>query len=451
MDARSAELLEFPRVRARLAAYAAFAPSRRLALALEPSGDPVVVARRLDETDEARWLLSVRPDVGIGGARDIGPGVARAARGGRLEPGELLAIVETLVAAGRLADALRRAGAAAAPRAVPRASSRCPSLRARLEASVDPAGEILDTRLAGARWPAPRRAASPTSGCAAAWRRSSTADARERAPGAPRHAAQRPLRRSRCARTPRAGQGHRPRPVGQRPDALHRAARRRRARQRLARGPAGGPGGGGAHPRRALGARRRRRRRRSRETSTPWPASTSGLCRARLADGAGRRPRRRPARERQHHPAVGAPPRPAGPVVPIDVRLGGDYTALVITGPEHRRQDGGPAHRRPARAHAPVGPARARRRRQRAADLPRRARRHRRRAVRGPVAVHLQRPPAHHHAHRGRWPGEGMPRAARRAGRRHGPDRGLGARPGAPRPLHPRRARSSWRRRTTPS
>ena len=144
MDARSADLLEFPLIRARLAAYAAFDPSRRLALAVEPSGDPVVVARRLDETDEARWLLSVRPDIGIGGARDIGPIVTRAARGGRLDPGELWAIVETLVAAGRLADALREVERPLL-HALYRGLDPVSSLRVRLEASVDPSGEVLDT------------------------------------------------------------------------------------------------------------------------------------------------------------------------------------------------------------------------------------------------------------------------------------------------------------------
>ena len=144
MDARSAELLEFPLVRVRLAAYAAFEPSRGLALAVEPSADPVVVARRLDETDEARWLLSVRPDIGIGGARDIGPIVTRAERAGRLDPAELWAIVETLMAAGRLADALREVERPLL-HALYRSLDPVPALRARLEASVDPSGEVLDT------------------------------------------------------------------------------------------------------------------------------------------------------------------------------------------------------------------------------------------------------------------------------------------------------------------
>src|SRR5688500_2418195 len=106
-DERSQELLEFPQIRARLAAHTAFGPSRRLAETLSPSSDPVVAARQLDETDEARDCLGQRPDAGVGSARDIGPVIGRANRGGRLSGTELLAVLETLTAAGRLADALR--------------------------------------------------------------------------------------------------------------------------------------------------------------------------------------------------------------------------------------------------------------------------------------------------------------------------------------------------------
>ena len=91
MDTRSADLLEFPLIRERLAAYAAFAPSQRLAAAVEPAVDPIIVTRRLDETDEARWLQQEHPQVGVGGARDIAPVLARASRGGRLDPPELWA------------------------------------------------------------------------------------------------------------------------------------------------------------------------------------------------------------------------------------------------------------------------------------------------------------------------------------------------------------------------
>lgn len=153
MDTRSAELLEFPLIRARLAAYAAFEPSRRLAAAVEPASDPVIVTRRLDETDEARWLLSEKPSVGVGGARDIAPVLARATRGGRLDPGELWAVVETIIAAGRLVDGLRELDRPLL-HALYRSIDPLPALRTRLEASVDPSGEVLDTAspaLAGLR------------------------------------------------------------------------------------------------------------------------------------------------------------------------------------------------------------------------------------------------------------------------------------------------------------
>ncbi|MEO6350666.1 MAG: endonuclease MutS2 [Candidatus Limnocylindrales bacterium] len=142
-DARSQELLEFPLIRARVADHTAFAPSRRLAEGLDPSSDPVVVKRMLDETDEARDLLSRRPDVGVGGARDIGQLVLRARRRGRLSGTELLEILDTLVAAGRLADVLRTERPPLLHE-LGRSIKPLPQLRARMEQSLDPGGELLD-------------------------------------------------------------------------------------------------------------------------------------------------------------------------------------------------------------------------------------------------------------------------------------------------------------------
>ncbi|MEO7118663.1 MAG: endonuclease MutS2, partial [Candidatus Limnocylindrales bacterium] len=142
-DAKSQALLEYPIIRARLAAHAAFGPSRRLAEELRPSSDPVVVKRSLDETDETRDLLSQRSDVGVGGARDIGPAVERAVRGGRLDPSELLDVAMTLIAATRLSDALR-AEHRPLLHELGRGIHPLASLRTRLEASIDPSGELLD-------------------------------------------------------------------------------------------------------------------------------------------------------------------------------------------------------------------------------------------------------------------------------------------------------------------
>jgi DNA mismatch repair protein MutS2 len=152
-DARSQTLLEFPLIRARVAGYAAFAPSRRLAEQMDPSSDAVIVKRLLDETDEARELVSRRPDAGIGGARDIGQLVLRARRRGRLSGSELLEILNTIVAGGRLADILREERQPLVHE-LGRSIRPVPQLRARLENSLDPAGELLDSAspaLAGLR------------------------------------------------------------------------------------------------------------------------------------------------------------------------------------------------------------------------------------------------------------------------------------------------------------
>jgi DNA mismatch repair protein MutS2 len=143
-DAKSQALLEFPELRRRLAAHTAFGPSRRLAESLQPTSDPVIVKRALDETDEARGFLASRPDAGVGGARDIAGPIERAVRGGRLDPQELLDILVTLEAAGRLADALREEERPLL-HALARRNQPLPAVRGRLEASIDPNGELLDS------------------------------------------------------------------------------------------------------------------------------------------------------------------------------------------------------------------------------------------------------------------------------------------------------------------
>jgi DNA mismatch repair protein MutS2 len=153
VDARSVAILEFPLVRERLAERTSFGPSRRLAEQLAPQSDPVLVARGLDETDEARALIEERAGVGIAGARDIGPAIERAARGGRLDPDQFLDVWSTLDAAAglkpHLADARRPL-----QRDLGRQLHPLPAITSTLARSFDPAGELLDTaspRLGGLR------------------------------------------------------------------------------------------------------------------------------------------------------------------------------------------------------------------------------------------------------------------------------------------------------------
>ncbi|MGD0249025.1 MAG: endonuclease MutS2 [Candidatus Limnocylindrales bacterium] len=153
LDRRSLAILEYGLVRARLAAATGFAPGRRLADALEPSTEAVIVARGLEETSQARAFIAEHPGAGIGGSKDIAPWIERAARGGRLDPTHFLDIAATLEAASRLGDALsgdRRP----LLRDLARDIHALPSLRHTLERSFDPTGELLDTaspRLGGLR------------------------------------------------------------------------------------------------------------------------------------------------------------------------------------------------------------------------------------------------------------------------------------------------------------
>ena len=167
VDPRSAELLELPAVRERLAGLTAFAGGRELALALTPSADPGEVAGRAAETEEALRLR----DLGVGGpggASDLRPATAAAARDAALEAEALAEVLATVriwleardAVAGHGEEAPRLAAALAAPDV---AAAR--RVEAALERALDPRGGLLDTaspELASARrrLAAARRAAA---------------------------------------------------------------------------------------------------------------------------------------------------------------------------------------------------------------------------------------------------------------------------------------------------
>lgn len=101
MDTKSLSVLEYPKVLARLAEFCDFSASADLARALSPTPDYNEAVERLAATTEARRLLSIH-EINIGGARDIREQVDLCARGGLLEPRELLDIQATLEAMARL-------------------------------------------------------------------------------------------------------------------------------------------------------------------------------------------------------------------------------------------------------------------------------------------------------------------------------------------------------------
>jgi len=99
---RDLELLEFHKVRETLAGFTSFSASRELALNLVPLLDEEKVRLRLNESAEARRLLSLSPDTDVGEVTDIRETVKMAALGKVLPPKSLLEIQKTLSAAHRL-------------------------------------------------------------------------------------------------------------------------------------------------------------------------------------------------------------------------------------------------------------------------------------------------------------------------------------------------------------
>jgi len=136
--------LEFAAIVEELAGLTAFPPSRDLAEATLPMADAVHIGFLHDQTDEATRLLEEQSQATIGGARDVRQALERARRGGRLSPADLLEIADTLRATGLFAARLAdwRGTHLAAVRAD---LDDAPPLRARIERTVDEAGEILDS------------------------------------------------------------------------------------------------------------------------------------------------------------------------------------------------------------------------------------------------------------------------------------------------------------------
>jgi DNA mismatch repair protein MutS2 len=107
MDSKTLSVLEYPKVLDRLKTFCDFSASMELALSLEPTDSYDLALTRLEETSEARKLFSIQ-DLGIGGAHDIRAAADLAARGGVLDPQQLLDIKSTLISSRELKKSLER-------------------------------------------------------------------------------------------------------------------------------------------------------------------------------------------------------------------------------------------------------------------------------------------------------------------------------------------------------
>ena len=146
MGDRDLELLEFHKIREILAGFTSFSASRELALDLVPLLDEEKVRLRLNESAEARRLLSLSPDTNVGEVTDVRELVKAAALGKVLPPKSLLEIQKTLSAAHRLRSHLVNLS-----HELPLLSGLAKDIVALdqlandIDGCLSPAGELLDT------------------------------------------------------------------------------------------------------------------------------------------------------------------------------------------------------------------------------------------------------------------------------------------------------------------
>lgn len=100
--------LEYHKIISRLQAHTAFSASHALAENLRPSPNYNEVLRRHSETAEARRLLELKPNLTIGGARDVRPLLEQAYRSMPLLPNDLLDVRRTLIIARDLRRIITR-------------------------------------------------------------------------------------------------------------------------------------------------------------------------------------------------------------------------------------------------------------------------------------------------------------------------------------------------------
>ena len=140
--------LEYGVILDRLARECRYSVAAERARELRPTSNTLQVEARLATTAEAAELLVQFPAFTIGGARDIRALLEKAAKGYRLQPGELMLLMDTLRAARDIRNHFRR---------LPDAADRYPqllefvdsidnfsSLEADLNRTIGPRGDVLD-------------------------------------------------------------------------------------------------------------------------------------------------------------------------------------------------------------------------------------------------------------------------------------------------------------------
>ncbi|WP_264738716.1 endonuclease MutS2 [Cytobacillus firmus] len=102
MQERVLKILEFNKVKEQLLEHVSSSLGRKKAINIRPSTDYEEVIRRQEETDEAVTVLRIKGNIPLGGIFDIRPHVKRAVIGGMLSPQELNQISSTIHASRQM-------------------------------------------------------------------------------------------------------------------------------------------------------------------------------------------------------------------------------------------------------------------------------------------------------------------------------------------------------------
>ena len=146
MDYKSLTMLEYPQVIDRLASYASFSLSEKLARSLNPYSDPSVIRYKLELVTEGRRLLSVNDSIRLGGCIDADPLLAVAEKSGVLE-GEVIHRLAYMLSIGRDLGNSLKYHAAEYPKLAAMAGGLTPpyGLIQTINNTVTDRGEVLDS------------------------------------------------------------------------------------------------------------------------------------------------------------------------------------------------------------------------------------------------------------------------------------------------------------------
>ena len=142
---RSLHLLEFHLVREKLAGYTTFYPARELAFSLMPSYEPSQIARRQQETTEARRFLETGSSIDLAEAKDLRQALQRAALGGTLTGEELRDLHDTLKAAREARAAIIRQKNIPILGTIAQNMPVMRELESNLSSTIGRSGEVLDS------------------------------------------------------------------------------------------------------------------------------------------------------------------------------------------------------------------------------------------------------------------------------------------------------------------